>query len=146
MLLRHPLDMAESMVLLKEAEGSLQPFLDNDRNLFVAAARMWQDIVTPSIRFAAAHPDICHTIRYEQLCADPAAVLKPMFEFIGEPWEPAVMDVHSRPHDLGVGDLKVYRWDQIRPNSNKYRHRPADELERARAAAEPLMSQLGYSM
>lgn len=146
MLYRHPLDVAESCNAMADGERLLAGFRREGESPFIAGARYWQDICRPMTDFQAACPGACHEIRYERLCTDPAGVLQPMFEFLGEPWEPAVMRPHDFQHDQGIGDPKAWRRRRIELNSDNYRHRPADEIEKARAAAEPLMSQLGYSV
>ncbi len=146
-LLRHPLDVANSCSKLSDARTSLLPdFLDDTGNLFVAGARYWKDIVAPMIRFRDGHGDCCHTVHYERLCEDPEPTLRGLFDFLGEPWEPGVMRVHDFKHDVGIGDTKVYWQDEIHPNSRNYLHHPADVIARAHDAAEPLMSQLGYQV
>ncbi len=42
-------------------------------------------------------------LRYEQIVTDPAAALQPLFAFLGEPWDPAVLKFHEQERRL-AGD------------------------------------------
>lgn len=69
-----------------------------------AAARYW----VSAIRSARAFVDATHgrsryhEIRYEALTSKPEPVLRALFEFLGEPWEPGVLDHHRHEHALGA--------------------------------------------
>jgi len=41
-----------------------------------------------------------HEVRYERLVADPEATLRALLDFLGEPWDPAVLEHDKRPHDV----------------------------------------------
>ena len=41
-----------------------------------------------------------HEVRYERLVADPEATLRELLEFLGEPWDPAVLEHDQRSHDV----------------------------------------------
>jgi hypothetical protein len=41
-----------------------------------------------------------HEVRYERLVADPEATLRELLDFLGEPWDPAVLEHDKRPHDV----------------------------------------------
>jgi hypothetical protein len=41
-----------------------------------------------------------HELRYERLVADPEATLRELLDFLGEPWDPAVLEHDKRPHDV----------------------------------------------
>jgi len=68
-----------------------------------AAARYWASAIRLGRRFAEAtrgRGRYCE-LRYETLIAQPEPVLRSLFEFLGEPWEPAVLDYHRHDHSLG---------------------------------------------
>lgn len=68
----------------------------------VAASRWWRKRKTEDVlamvaamdarfaRYAAAHPDCCFETRYEDFTAEPE-VLRPLFERLGEPFDPAAI-------------------------------------------------------
>ena len=42
--------------------------------------------------------DRYHELRYEALVAEPEATLRPLFDFLGEPWDPAVLRFDEQEH------------------------------------------------
>jgi hypothetical protein len=54
-------------------------------------AREWAEDLAQAGAFAAAHPDACHTLRYEDLAADPAPALAGVFGFLGVAHDAAVL-------------------------------------------------------
>jgi len=44
--------------------------------------------------WVARHPDRVMCLRYEELVAAPEEALKPVFEWLGEPWEPECLSFH----------------------------------------------------
>ncbi len=59
------------------------------------------------------------TVRYEDLAADPAAGTKRLCEFLGVPWEPAMLDYGSGEHGRyrrGIGDFsEKLKSGQVQP-------------------------------
>ena len=41
-----------------------------------------------------------HEVRYEELVSDPEAALRELLDFLGEPWDEAVLDYDRQPHDV----------------------------------------------
>jgi protein-tyrosine sulfotransferase len=109
------------------------------------AARFWVAQTEKMLAFEARHPDACHRLRYEDLTAAPAEVLEPMFAFLGEPWDPTVIDYAALPHHAGVEDPDVARRTAIEPNAGKHRAWPADVRRAVEAICSPLMDRLGYA-
>jgi hypothetical protein len=61
------------------------------RNLYTAA-RMWSDMVRAGRRAGAVlAPERCLEVRYETLLAEPAAVMREVCAFLGEPFTDAVL-------------------------------------------------------
>jgi hypothetical protein len=44
--------------------------------------------------------DRYYELRYEDVVADPATTVRSLFDFFGEPWEPAVLDYDKHSHDV----------------------------------------------
>src|SRR5262249_43924316 len=93
LLIRHGLDVAFS---LSDADRDY-PALHRDveaagGNVPVGAGRFWADQNGKIEAFRSAHADVCFRLRYEELTRDPESSLRPMFEFLDEPWEPDVVD------------------------------------------------------
>jgi len=68
------------------------------------AARYWANSIVAARQFAhhtQGRSRYCE-LRYEDLIAQPEPCLRALFEFLGEPWEPAVLSFHEREHALGI--------------------------------------------
>ena len=90
------------------------------------AARMWIRHNENFHAFMAKHPSLCHVVRYEDLTTRPEPVVRGVLEFLGEPWEPRILDYQSFPHS-GLGDPEVRKFESIQPNSGNYRSWPPEE-------------------
>jgi protein-tyrosine sulfotransferase len=111
----------------------------------VGAARFWVGQTEKILAFEAAHPEACHRIRYEALTTEPAATLEPMFAFLGEPWDPRVLDYASSPHHGGLEDPDVVKRTAIEPNAGRHRAWPDAVRAKVAEACAPLMAELGYA-
>jgi hypothetical protein len=96
------------------------------------------------LAFLDEHPDRCIQVRYEALTEQPEAALQPVFDFLGEPWDPSVLDYASREHHMGLEDPDVRRRRRIEPNSGRSAAWPSEVREAVRLACEPALSALGY--
>ncbi|MHC1713905.1 MAG: sulfotransferase [Solidesulfovibrio sp.] len=70
----------------------------------LGAAYTWHkanDFVCPFR--ASLGPDVWHDVQYEQLCREPVKVLKDVCEFLGEAYEPGMLDFHKSPIGLARG-------------------------------------------
>ena len=75
-----------------------------DRWGYAAAARVARGEWRRYVRAARAlrdgpAADRYHELRYEALVADPEAHLRPLFAFLGEAWDPAVLAFDQQEHD-----------------------------------------------
>lgn len=144
-VLRHGLDVAFSLSDPHRHYPAINEYLlEANGSRPVAAGLFWADKSRKVEDFRKAHEESCHQIRYEDLTADPQRILLPMFGFLGEAWEPAVMDYARFEHHGGYGDPDAKRRRQIEPNSGKYREWPTELQAAVREACEPTLSLLGY--
>jgi hypothetical protein len=67
--------------------GVVQPV--ETRRRVDKCARVWRDSVTAGTRFRG-HPSYAE-VRYEQLVAEPETTLRALLEWLGEPWDEAVL-------------------------------------------------------
>jgi len=108
MLYRHPMDQVHSNVKsglgIKDRIGSFANEVDTD---YIAGSRYWVEQTERMIEFEKAFPDATHRIRYEDMCENPEDFLRPMFDFLGEEWEPEVLEYYKFEHDYGAEDGKV---------------------------------------
>lgn len=108
----------------------------------VAASRYWASRTTRLLDFEQAHPDRCHRMTYEGLCADPQGVLEGALAFLGEPWEPGVLDFAAHPHDRGMEDDRARRSKGFQPSVDHGSKWPADQREQAMAWVGPVLERV----
>ena len=61
----------------------------------------WPKYIRTARAFGAALPEgRYHELRYEDAVRDPDKTLRALFEFLGEPWEEAVLEYADRSHDV----------------------------------------------
>jgi hypothetical protein len=67
----------------------------------LGAPRKWQRYITSVREAAAAVPaDRYHEVRYEQLVGDREQTVRDIVAFLGERWDPAVLDYERADHDV----------------------------------------------
>ena len=145
-IVRHGLDVAYSLADPRRHYPAIDAAVEEaGGDAAVGAGRFWSRQNRKILDFAAAHPEACHRITYEEVTNDPGVTLEPVFSFLGVPWDPAVLDYASVAHHAGVEDPEVSRMKQIVANSGKSQAWPAEIRAKVRAACEPELSELGYS-
>ena len=148
MLYRHGLDVATSMSQMQEGDVQKGPgrryvHLHPD-SIRLCNAAYWAEQCQKMLAFEAAHPGQCHRLLYEEFSADPARHLPKLFEFLDEPWDPAVLRFAEQPHDYGLQDHKVLETRGFRPNVGTWHGWPLGEVDRARRIVDPVLERLGY--
>jgi hypothetical protein len=113
LLFRHIMDTIASGVEASpwgfQAYGYL-PFVQRSpENLVAALANYWLSHVEHALSWEAAHPELCHRVRYEDLVARPKMVLEELFAFLGvEPDLSVLQAAFERGQEAsGPGDYKV---------------------------------------
>lgn len=117
----------------------------------VMFAREWAADIEAAESFAAAHPRACLTVRYEDLLADTAAVLREVLEFLGVPADADLL-AHCRDaaaferltagRERGVEDRESFFRNGTQGNWHEHL---ADADNRAFiAAAAPWLERFGY--
>lgn len=150
MLYRHGLDVATSMAKMYGHDVNTGPgrkhaakYPDSPR---LTNALYWAEQCEKMLAFEAAHPGQCFRIHYEQYASEPARYLPPLFKFLGESWDPAVLRFAEMPHDFGLQDSKVLETRGFQPNTGVYRSWPEADIERARDAIGATLGRLGYGI
>jgi len=145
-VIRHGMDVARSLADPNRHYPAIDAWVaEAGGDVPVGAARFWAERSDRIEAFREHHADACHVLRYEDLTVDPEPALRPMFEFLGEPWEPDVVDFDRFPHHGGgFEDPDVRRRRAIEPNSERWREWPEDVQDRVRAACSPMLERLGY--
>jgi hypothetical protein len=147
MIHRHPLDVAHSMTRGgTHRPGYLGGYLRSDVDPRVCAGHYWRDHTAKMLAFEAARPEACFRLRYESLCESPQAALKPMFDFLGETWEPAVLEYHRFEHDVGNEDGRTGATREISINQGNYQVWPREMIQRVAEVVAPVMEKLEYRL
>lgn len=148
MLYRHGLDVAQSLATIHANDGLGGParryaeeFACSPR---LAFTHYWADQCAKMIHFERRHSDRCHRIRYEDYAVDPQKHLPPVFAFLGEAWEPQVLQYHKVPHDFGLQDHKIETTRGFKPKTKTYDDWSAEEIKEGLRLAQPVLEQLGY--
>lgn len=150
MLYRHGLDVANSMCIMHGNDINCGPgskYADEyPGSPRLTNARYWAEQCEKMLEFEAAHQDQCFRIHYEQYAADPDRYLPPLFEFLGEPWNPEVLRFTDKQHDFGLQDSKILNTSGFKPNTGTYKSWPKDEIIKAAEITSATMKKLGYSI
>ena len=121
-VVRHGLDVACSLQELSEKNGGylreLHDYVQQHPRPLEAFAHAWVDMTRAIRAFAARHPRNALLLRYEDLVANPSEVLAGAFRFVGESFEPALLESALQgAGDVGLGDWKTYARGTIGPES-----------------------------
>ncbi len=89
-------------------------------------------------------------IRYERLVADPEPVLRELVAFLGEPWDPAMLEFHRRGGELPASERPSHGEDLSRPVHagavGRWRDAwSAEQVETFRRHGGALLAELGYA-
>ena len=99
-VVRHGLDVACSLQELSEKNGGylreLHDYVRQQPRPLEAFAHAWVDMTRAIRAFAARHRRNALLLRYEDLVANPSDVLAGAFRFIGESFEPALLERRCR--------------------------------------------------
>ncbi len=150
MLYRHGLDVANSMAKMHGMDVSRGPgrkygelYPDAPR---LTNARYWVEQCEKMLAFEAGHPRQCFRIKYEEYSAEPERYLPPLFEFLGEEWDPEVLNFAGKQHDYGLQDSKILENKGFVPNVGVYKSWPDEDIVRAREIVGPTLEKLGYTV
>ena len=150
MLYRHGLDVANSLagsykknVLGGPAKTFADSMTGSPRVIF---ARYWADQCEKMLEFEETHADQCHRIYYEKYAADPKKHLPPLFEFLGEPWEPQVLKFNEQQHDFGLQDDIIAATKTFKPRIGNYKSWDKEELDGAMQFAATPLGKLGFDV
>ena len=151
MLYRHGLDVANSLERTTKAgtvfAGAATRYEAEYRaSPRIAYTKYWVELCEKMLSFEASHPEECFRLRYEDYTRDPSGYLKPLFDFIGETWEPEVLNFSAKHHDFGLQDSKILETRSFQPNIGTYKDWPDEDIERAVEIAGPTLEKLGYKV
>jgi hypothetical protein len=106
------------------------------------AAQRWKTRIRKFGADVRAHPVEYLEVRYEDLVSDPRPILQKTCDFLGVPFEPAMLTLEQPVENLGdtQGAATI-----VRDNFGKWKQELGeDEVRQIEAIAGKLMSELGY--
>ncbi len=76
---------------------------------------------------------------------EPEATLRALFGFLGEAWEPEVLDFNARAHASGLEDHHVSTTTRFEDNRGKHRRLPIAQQAEMWSLVRPTMLRHGYA-
>jgi len=150
-VVRHGLDVACSIKELVDRSemvlAEIQPYVARSRRPLEAFAHVWVDTNQALERFMCADEDRTLLVRYEDLLREPVPALGRLFDFLGEPVDPAeVLETfRSRVDAVGLGDWKAVLSPGLNTESvERWRGLGADTIARLGSIANGELERLGY--
>ncbi len=147
-IVRHPFDTCLSFEHAAQKSGqpmqAIRPYVAQAQDLRVGACQFWNE---QNLKIAAFMPQVTGrvvAVSYELLTMQPEPVLRKIFGFLGEPWDPIVLDFNRARHDYGFEDRKIQNMPRIVENSAKFLAWPDTERLRLAAVAREAMETFGY--
>jgi hypothetical protein len=145
LLTRHPLDQVASHTSSgHDLETRLSAFRRNGEDIRIAATRYWVAASREQQEFARSFGESAKLVRYEDVCTQPYEILPQLFRFLGEEWEPAVVNFGEHKHDFGLADDRARTSRSPRLRTGAYIDWPAEILAGCLAVAEPSLQAFGY--
>jgi hypothetical protein len=138
-IIRHPLDVAASIYRRGWRFGDHSPDLFENAVLYVKSSLEIQ------LDFVARRASSCYPLFYEDLVQAPEPTLRRLFGFLGEPWEPQVLDFPSAPSNFGKEDNFVRGLKSFEISYGNWVDLQRDRLRFALDRLGPSMARLGYS-
>ena len=111
-----------------------------------STAALWWELNVRRGREAgeALGPELYHEVRYESLVAHPAQTSATLCEFLGLPYDEAMLNYHEA-FSTAAGKEVVHDQQPITPGLRNWRAQmPAYDVERFEAAVGTLLDELGY--
>ena len=139
MIRRHPFDIAFSITSRGWKFNDIEDIFES--NLVYV-----RDSISKMEEFRTKNSSKCVDLSYQSLTANPTAELTRVLRFLGEEFEPSMLDYHKKNHNVGLEDPMVRGTKGIKKSAENWRSWSAEEKERARAILGPTAEVLGYKI
>jgi hypothetical protein len=143
------MDVACSLQELVDRTGGyvqeLHDYLRRYPQPLEALSRAWVETAT-AVADLADEDANAMAIRYEDLAAEPEAVVKQILEFLGEPWEDGLIQrALDETGQVGFGDWKTFGRPTIDTSSvDRWKTLPRQTIVHLARICNPLLERLGY--
>ena len=150
-MLRHGLDVACSLKEFSDELygyiAELRPYVQRHARPLEAFAHAWIDVTSSLLALAKNNPQTAFVLRYEDLIASPESTLSRLFDFLGEHWDPSLLQgAFETKNVVGLGDWKTYATRELRSDSiERWKKLPEEMVGRLAAIANPTLAACGYS-
>ncbi len=141
---RHGLDVANSIGPRRNIRLA-RPHKEACGDPYAGAARYWAVQCRKMLAFEHTHRARVFAFKYEEFVQAPEQTGKQIFAFLGEPWEPQVLEYYKHEHDVGgLEDPIASASKGFRPSMKNYLQLPAATLESMKREAGEMLERLGY--
>lgn len=150
-MLRHGLDVVCSLKEFSdELHGyiaELRPYVQRHARPLEAFAHAWVDVTSSLLALVERNSQTAIALRYEDLIAAPEPTLSRLFDFLGERWDPGLLQAAFETKNVaGLGDWKTYATTELRSESiERWKDLPDEMAGRLAAIANPTLLACGYS-
>lgn len=142
---RNGLDQAHSMTrggtFLRPV---LEPFCEEGEDLRIGATKYWVQQTELMLDFENANREKVVSLRYEDLCQQPEIEVKRVFDFLGEEFEPEVLNYGNFEHTKGKEDGAAGANSSIAPAQRHVETWDRDLRRDCSAIAAKSLATLGY--
>lgn len=143
---RNGLDVACSIGTRKVFKLA-KPHQDACGDPFIGAARYWSVQCAKMRQFEQAQRERVFTVRYEDFAQTPEPIGRKLFAFLGEQWEPHVLEFHKHEHDTGFLEDPIASMSKgFNPSLKNYEKLPGELVEGMKREANGLLRELGYEV
>jgi len=142
MIYRHPMDVVYSIY-----HRGWRFYEGHEEDSLLNAAYYVKGAVSCQLGFMKKHKGKCFQVKYEDVVVEPErarSVLQELFSFLGEPWEPGVLEYNNFHHDWGTEDPIVTGTNAIFDNRGKYKILDETKRKKIRPVLREIMDALDY--
>jgi hypothetical protein len=145
-LIRDGRDVCMSIMNWKKADHALGRYSTWTEDPITTAALWWEWHVRLGREDGGSlAPKLYHEVRYETLVSVPEETCAALCDFLGIPYDDAMLKFHEGRTKMKPGRDAKRAWLPITSNLRDWRTQmPAEDLERFEAAAGDLLEELGY--
>lgn len=137
-IFRHPFDVVTSIY---HRRWRLMDFVED---LFENTVRYVAEAHNRQLAFLARYPAQARPLFYEALCQAPQATLEPLLEWLGEPWDPQMLDFAGGRHNRGIEDTVVLGIRTIELNAGTWETLSDEQLRLLQRHLGAHAEALGY--
>jgi hypothetical protein len=145
-IIRDGRDVCMSAINWRKADHALGRFSTWEEDQVTTAALWWEWHVRLGREDGQSlAPKLYHEVRYEELVSRPAKECETLCDFLGIPYDDAMLKFHEGRENVDPNLDAKKGWWPLTPGLRKWSEQmPAEDLERFEAAAGDLLEELGY--